>query len=133
MVNFQKLLDAHGGEGAEFRYSREVVRRIERWLGRQPDLSQSIALMHILTLYSFEYDDGFVINDERGIIELIGLAEAASIVATFWDDPKQDWEWFRMAYWDVDKSKPEYQDVFNSTLGQILQDPTVRIREIGEP
>jgi hypothetical protein len=84
--------------------------------------------MHILTLYSFQYDDGFIINDELGDIELIGLAEAASIVACFWDDPQQDWEWFRIQYWDIDKSTDEYQQVFNQMLQQLIGDPKIKIR-----
>lgn len=128
-MDMQKLLAASGGPGPEFDYPKEVVARLVRVLSDQLTLVQSIALMDILTSYTFLYDDGFIINNKRDLIQIIGFADAAAIVATFWDDPERDWEWFKAEHLVFDRKIPEYAGILNQLLTAILQEPTVRLPE----
>jgi hypothetical protein len=131
MVHFQKLVAPCGEDGAELAYAIEVVRRLACIFKAQLAFDQSIALMHMLQLYTLIYDDGFVINDEYGIIETIGLSDAATFISAFWEEPEKDWEWWRQMYWSYDKSTPIYQAHFQAVLMQIRSAAGLRVREAG--
>jgi hypothetical protein len=131
MIHLQKLAGACGADSAELDYATEVVRRLVGIFGSHLTFDQSIALIHVLQLYSFIYDDGFIINDYRGNAELIGPSEAASIVSAFWEEPEKDWEWWRQASWSYDKSTPTYQALFDAIVAKICATPGVREHEPG--
>jgi hypothetical protein len=133
-MNIEKLLDATSGKGSEFDYLREVVSRLEDALGSELDLTESFMLMDILIHHTFVYDDGFIINDDRPLIRIIGYNEAAAIVATFWDEPTYDWEWFKAnCYSERSRSVEvtERRRIRDELLAAILKNPTVHLREYG--
>jgi hypothetical protein len=132
-MNLQKLLDACGGPGKDFDYLKEIAVRLEKVLGSWLTLPECIALMNILAYYSFKYDDGFMISDERDPNKIVGLSDAAAIVACFCREPDRDWYQFKVEYPAYNKENKEYEILFNEMLSRILQDPAIRLREIGEP
>jgi hypothetical protein len=69
-VNYQKLKDACGDDEADFAYSSEVVRRLQRVLGDQLSMTESVALMEILRVFTFRYQDGFIINDIHDSVKI---------------------------------------------------------------
>jgi hypothetical protein len=129
-MNIEKLHYSAGGPSSMFDYQREVVTRLEDALGSELDLNQSLMLMEILTSCTFVYDDGFIINDERDLIRGIGYSDAAAIVATFWDEPEYDFQWFKAEYfsdYSFSVGKAELRRIRDELLAAILHNPTVQL------
>lgn len=129
-MNMDILLRACGGPGAEFDYEREVCIRLQLSLGDWLSVEECFALMLVLTEKSFQYDDGFVINDETDTVRSIWVADAAAIAASFCDEPQLKWEWFKSKYPEKDLRDGEFARAVDEITARLLSDPSVRERRV---
>src|SRR5690349_6509638 len=105
-MQLQKLQDACGSDSSDYIYALGIVQHLIPFFGETLPLEHAIALIDILRYYSFHYSDGFTSN--TSVEEVIGLADASAIVATFDDAPEHDWEWYRQTYWSFNHSSTQF-------------------------
>ena len=100
-------------------YIREVAQRLKFIFGDWLTDEESIALMDIIHWNSFEFPDGFILNDESDINKEIWLADAGEIIAAFCRDPSKDWSWFKSAYPGHDKEDEAYLSLHRSMINKL--------------
>lgn len=122
-MNLQKLYDCKEAS-LEYSYLSEVAKRLKKILGSRLTKDEVIAMMDVITLYSFQFNDGFVINDDRD--HIIGRSDAAAIAACFSKEPGTSVLWWKVEYPASDKESEEYQAVSDRLLAKIMRDPHVR-------
>lgn len=122
-MNLQKLRESKEAS-LEYSYLSEVAKRLDKILGSRPTKDEIIAMMNVITLYSFQFNDGFVINDDRE--HIIGFSDAAAIAACFCKEPGKDSLWWKVEYPAYDKESEEYQAVSDRLLAKLIQSPIVR-------
>jgi hypothetical protein len=122
-MNLQKLRDSKEAS-LEYTYLSEVAKRLSKILGEWLTADEVIAMMDVITLYSFQFNDGFVINDIQD--EMIGRSDAAAIAACFSKDQGKNSLWWKAEYSAHDKESEEYQVVSGRILAEITRAPIIR-------
>jgi len=123
-MNIQKLHKSEGS-GREFHYLGEVVKRLEKILGPRLAHDEIIALMDIITLYSFQFADGFVLNNDADVTSTIGISSAAAVAACFSQDPHKDWQWWKAEYSAYDRGNEKFQRCYDAILAKIVRYPAM--------
>ena len=124
-VKTAMLSEAFGGE--ELDYLKQVARRLKKMLPRQLDDVQKVALMDIISLYTFEFEDGFVINSISDPARTIGREKAAALVSCLGEpDDERGWQWWKMELASADKESSHYGSIHSKLLGDLVKYPHVR-------
>ena len=79
-------------------YIREVADRLRHVFGDWLNDDESFALMSLIHWNTFEFPDGFILNDPSDINKEIWLADASEIIAAFCPDASKDPAWFKSVY-----------------------------------
>lgn len=140
-MNLEKLRPATGTDKNDLKieYAEEVVRRLSRAIGERLTEEEAIALMWILQFRTWEYQDGFVINDLVEDSRSFGLVKAAAVAACFCSEVTEerrrfkdknpdldDIDYFKIEFPAYDQESDQYQKTMERLERKISADPTFR-------
>lgn len=124
-MNLGKIRDL-ARRDPEALYLKEAAKRLEKILGSWLNYEESMTLMDIVQLYTLEFKDGFIVNDDSDPHKIIGIPQAAELAGCFTKDPDQEWDWWKAKYPSHDKTTEQYLNTCGRLLLKILRHPSVR-------
>ena len=86
---------------------------------------EAVALIHLSLHYSFEFDDGFIINADDDM-KMLGRSEAALIASVFCQKPNKDWKWWKAEFDSADLQGKDYEAVFDRVLLRFFKSRRIR-------
>ena len=124
MLDTARIVNSDYFDDQESSFLVEIPERLENVLGSPLSEAECVALMRILSIYTFTWDDGFsTISTERRLF--IGLLSAAWIASAFADDKYFDGEWlYQMT---LDGPFMKYDELIEPLLKRTLASGGVRI------
>ena len=124
MIDAAKIRDSNQFNTNEAEFLVEIAERLDRVIGSPLPEAECVALMRVLSIYDFSWDDGFsTVSAERG--ELVGTLGAAWIASAFTEDINTDGDWLYQMI--IDGNCMQYDHLIEPLIKRILSASDIRL------